>query len=672
VRVVCRGGLAPFGAAWLSSLGAAAGVWPLARADAVIVSGAAAFGAARLAAAHPHLIVAAITPFGLDGPRAHWRSCDTVAQALGGMLLLNGHRDEPPLRALGAQAYECAGLQAALGIALALLARRRDGAGQVVDVSLHESVVASLEHVTGRYRQDGTVAARQGSLHWSGAFRVARCRDGDVLLSHLGDWSALLEWLKADGAAADLVETRWRDESERRRHAGHVFDVLAAWAQSYRRAALLAHADLLRLPFAAVQPRSVGPPPPWCAARAARERPCAEPHGAAMPRAPAGAAGPAAGRPPTAAVLDGVRVLDFTWVVAGPLATRVLADFGADVVKIERRDAPDDATRRGGLFGNLNRGKRSLALDMADAGERAIARTLARHADIVIDNFNPRVMPAWQLDAAAIHADNPGAIVVGLSAFGRDDARVGYGPTVQAVSGFTWHMRHPGGAPAGLGFAYADVASGYATALAVVAALWRRGHSGAGVALDVVQAHVAARLLHRAPALPDAAGNVSPEGAPAPHGVYRCADVDGAESWIAIAVFDDAAWRQLAALIGQPWAAEPRYAGAASRRQHAAALEAQLAAWLRRRDALALTEELQAVGVCAGVCADARLLCEADRQLAARGYFVDVDGARVDGPMPRLLRTPGRIAAAGPRRDQHRSEVLRALPGMEQNRAARR
>ncbi|MEO8606030.1 MAG: CoA transferase, partial [bacterium] len=517
VRVALRGELAGYAADWLAGLGAEVGDMPLDTADALIVSGADAFHAAALLATQPRLIVAAITPFGLDGPRAHWRTCDTVAQALGGMLWLNGHAHEPPLRGLGAQAYQCAGLQAALGIGLALLARQRSGAGQIVDVSIHESVVASLEHATGRYRQDGTIAARQGTLHWSGAFRVGQCRDGPVLLSHLGDWTALREWLQADGAAADLLAPRWADEALRRANAAHVFDVLDAWARRYTTAALLERAALLRLPFAPVLPlQQAGSPSTWV-----RVEPAASPSrpGSAATVAPRSAAGGVPARP-----LDGVTVLDFTWVVAGPLATRVLADFGAEVIKVERLEAPDGAARRGGLFGNLNRGKRSLGLDMNAADDRAIARSLAARADVVVDNFSPRVMANWGLDAAAIHAVNPRAIVAGLSAFGRADGRVGYGPTLQAMSGFTWHMRHADGAPAGLGFAYADVASGYAAALAIVAALWRRGVDGRGGGLDVAQCGVVEQLLARQRGLADAVGNASPEGQPAPHGIYPCGE----------------------------------------------------------------------------------------------------------------------------------------------------
>jgi len=235
------------------------------------------------------------------------------------------------------------------------------------------------------------------------------------------------------------------------------------------------------------------------------------------------------------------------------------------------------------------------------------------------------------------------------------------------MTGFTWHMRHPGGAPAGLGFAYADVASGYAAALAIIAALWRRRRDGRGAALDVAQIGVVESLLVCETDLPDAAGNAAPEGEPAPHGVYRCADsVESGDRWIAIAVFGDADWQRLAAVIDAPWTADARFASHAARRAQATALEVHLAAWTRAHDADALTTILQAAGVCAGACADAADLCERDPQLAARGYFAGVAGVVLDGPTPRLGATPGRSRAAGPRLDEHRTEVLRRVLGMDE------
>jgi crotonobetainyl-CoA:carnitine CoA-transferase CaiB-like acyl-CoA transferase len=388
--------------------------------------------------------------------------CDTVAQALGGILFVNGQADEPPLRSLGPQAYHCAGLQAAIGVVLALLARRRSGRGQIVDVSVLESMVGALEHVSSLFRERGVVSARQGSLHWTRAFGVAMCRDGPVLLALMGDWTALVEWLKSDGAADDLCDPRWNDSELRRAESSHVFDVLDAWAARYSVAELVEQAQLRRLPFASVLALGdvVQHPQLWARGFFARDD-----HGVSIVRPLARAfdgndgatVGDAVVRVDRVSdpnrdarrphgVLHGVRVLDFTWVVAGPVATRVLADHGADVIKIERFDSPPSGDRRGGWFGNLNRGKRSLAVDLSDERGLALMRELAQHCDVVIDNFSPRVMRNWGLTPAALHALNPRLVIASLSGFGASGPcadSVSYGPTLQAQTEFTWHMASP-------------------------------------------------------------------------------------------------------------------------------------------------------------------------------------------------------------------------------------
>ena len=200
----------------------------------------------------PSLVVAVVSPFGQSGPRRDWKSSDLLAQAAGGMLWVNGHPSEPPLRAYGLQAYHLASLQAAIGIVLALRERERSGRGQLVDVSLQESVVAALEHVGASFHSAGRVETRSGTLHWAGGFRVCRSRDGLVCCSSAGDWTALVEWLKADGKAGDLERPEWEDLTYRLEHPRQLFDVLECWTQAYTTAELVEGARLRRLPFAAV------------------------------------------------------------------------------------------------------------------------------------------------------------------------------------------------------------------------------------------------------------------------------------------------------------------------------------------------------------------------------------------------------------------------------------
>ena len=206
-----------------------------------------------LRAANPGLVMVSVTPFGQHGPRRDWRASDTVAQALGGMLAVNGHPGQPPLRALGLQAYHQAGIFAAVGAMSALLARAGAGRGQDVDVSLQAAVAASLEHVPGFFHQDGRIHHRQGTLHWTRYFRVGHCRDGWVMHCTLGDWTSLVEWVKADGMAADLDDPAWDDIVYRQTHAEHLFEVLDAWAARYTVAELHEGAQLRRIPYAAVR-----------------------------------------------------------------------------------------------------------------------------------------------------------------------------------------------------------------------------------------------------------------------------------------------------------------------------------------------------------------------------------------------------------------------------------
>jgi len=203
---------------------------------------------------NPRLVLTSITPFGQTGPYRDYRSSDTVAQALGGMVYVNGYPDEPPLRALGLQAYHSASFFAAIGTMSALWARDTLGEGQWVDISIQEAVAAAVEHVAPFYHQGLGIETRRGSLHWSRYFRVVRCKDGYLMHCSLGDWTSLVEWVKADGKAQDLIEPQWEDIHYRRDHAEHLFDVLDEWAKDYSVAEIMEGAQLRRIPYAMVRP----------------------------------------------------------------------------------------------------------------------------------------------------------------------------------------------------------------------------------------------------------------------------------------------------------------------------------------------------------------------------------------------------------------------------------
>lgn len=198
------------------------------------------------------LIMASITPFGQTGPRRDYKACDLTLSALGGQLYLNGEPDAPPLKLYGQQAYHLASLFALTGILIALFHRHASDRGQHIDVSIQECVAAALDHTMVRYFYQGTVPERQGSLHWSGGFRLFPCQDGHVLLSLNQDWEVLVEWLGTEGMANDLAEARWRDRKVRQENLGHIIAVLERWTKSHTAAELVEKGQLMRFPWAEV------------------------------------------------------------------------------------------------------------------------------------------------------------------------------------------------------------------------------------------------------------------------------------------------------------------------------------------------------------------------------------------------------------------------------------
>ncbi|MEW6296135.1 MAG: CoA transferase [Thermodesulfobacteriota bacterium] len=381
--------------------------------------------------------------------------------------------------------------------------------------------------------------------------------------------------------------------------------------------------------------------------------------------------------------LTGVRVLDFTWVVAGPVATRILADQGAEVIKIERRDSLDLGSRRGGFTGNLFRGKESTVINMADPRGREIARQLVAISDVVIDNFSARVMRNWGMDYEGLKQIKPDIVAVSMSGFGHTGPQkdyVSYGPTLQALSGYTLLMRHPGREPAGWGYSYADMAGGYSGALAVLMALWHRRRTGQGQFVDLSQFETITSLV--GPALLDILvngatiapyGNRSQEAPAAPHGVYRCA---GPDRWCAITVFTEAEWRRFCQALGHPpWTREQRFATLAQRLAHHAELDRYVEEWTRQRSAEEVMAVLQQAGVPAGVVANAEDM-DRDAQLRARGYWARVrtpegDEVVLDGTPMKLSATPGYVAAPGPLLGEHTDTILRRLLGYSDEDIAR-
>ena len=356
-----------------------------------------------------------------------------------------------------------------------------------------------------------------------------------------------------------------------------------------------------------------------------------------------------------------IRVVDFTWNVAGPTSTKVLAALGADVVKIEYPTRPDPGRMfafspviagvydSGGFFADLNIGKRSATLDPRTAAGLGLVEELISVADVVVESYSPRVMAGWGLTFDRMRELNDHIVYLSISGFGHSGPHgtyVSYGPTAQAASGVTYASGEPGEPPAGWGYSFLDVMTGYQAAFAVTAALAQDPAERGAVRIDLSQLETGAAML--APLLMDALVNgtdtttgtfptgnrsVWPGGADnhrsdgyryeygAPYGVYRTAD-DGTDGFCAITVLDEAQWSALVRCMDEPeWTREPRFADASSRMQHQDELDARIGEWTRQYPKYDLMEMLQTAGVPAGALQSGRDRLENDPSLAAREVF---------------------------------------------------
>ena len=387
------------------------------------------------------------------------------------------------------------------------------------------------------------------------------------------------------------------------------------------------------------------------------------------------------------AALADVRVLDFMWVMAGPAATRVLADYGARVVRVEssryvdtaRTLAPFHGARPGpessALFANLNLGKRMLTLDLRTPEGHAVALDLVRWADVVTESFAPGRMRALGLDYERLAAVKPEIIMLSTCLMGQSGPLAGfagYGNLAAAISGFSNLGGWPDRPPAGPFSAYTDYVSPRFIALAILAALEHRRQTGRGQYVDLSQAECSLHFL--GPALLDCTLNGRVAGRvgnrdrdAAPHGVYPAA---GADQWVAIAVTGEREWQALCVLMARPeLGADARFRTLDARHRHADALDRLLADWTASQDRHAVAEALQARGIAAYAVQNSGDLL-ADPQLRARGHFVRVPHplhgeTTVEGSRVVLSRTPAAIRGPAPTYGADNEAVLRELLGYD-------
>jgi crotonobetainyl-CoA:carnitine CoA-transferase CaiB-like acyl-CoA transferase len=199
------------------------------------------------------IILVSVSGFGQRGPRRDYKPCDAVVSASGGQMHSCGSPSAAPLKAFGNQSYFTGSLFAATGILLALRNRAKTGRGEYLDISLQASVTATLEQVMVRYFSEGVIDHRRESHYWNDDFVVLPCRDGFMHVTLFQKWPTLVEWLDTEEMAEDLMDEKWLDEDYRRKHIGHVIEVLKKWTSTHSADEIFKLAQLMRFPWAPVQ-----------------------------------------------------------------------------------------------------------------------------------------------------------------------------------------------------------------------------------------------------------------------------------------------------------------------------------------------------------------------------------------------------------------------------------
>ncbi|MBA2327655.1 MAG: CoA transferase [Actinobacteria bacterium] len=368
--------------------------------------------------------------------------------------------------------------------------------------------------------------------------------------------------------------------------------------------------------------------------------------------------------------LEGLRVIDMSTVLAAPGAARYLADFGADVIKVEApvgdgvrnlgwRDPRDGETLMGKV---VNRNKRAIVLDLKTEAGVAAMRGLVATADVLIENHRPGTLERLGLDPTDLLADHPGLVVLRLTGFGQDGPyapRPGFATLAEAMSGFAAINGEPDGAPLLPPIALTDEIAALVGAFAVLVAVRHRDQTGEGQIVDV---SLLESMLQCMGALPSAWANLGVlqprlrSGIPytVPRGTYRCAD----DLWVAVSTSTESVAQRVLALLGL--AGDPRFATFADRIEHRAELDALVEEWIAARpsaEVLAAFEAVEAAIAPVYTMAD----LAADPHVQARDALVEVDGVTMQGVVAKLSRTPGRVVHAGRPLGADTEEVLAEL-----------
>jgi len=674
--------------------------------------------AAQLLAQRPALIVVSITPFGASGPWRDRVATEFTLQAACGSTGDRGSAADGPLAAGGRVGEWITGTYAAVATLAALRRRRRTGVGGHVDVAMFDAMATTMVTYPSVWAELSGWPPLGGPTRHRETPSIEPTNDGWVVFTtnsatQFTDFLVMIE-------RPDLLEDEaLRLHPSRLLRRDEFLGYVHEWTTTRSSEEVLEQAGLFRIPAGPVLNGETVPEFEQFAARGVFSP---EPDGRFIrPRLPyrlgrdtdapnllpvvagedSGSARPLTADAPAAAAadadasplpMDGVRVLDCTAWWAGPVAPHLMGALGADVIKIEATSRPDlmrYASVRpptedrwwewGPVYHGVNTNKRGITLDLTVDDGRELFERLAATADVVVENYTPRVMDHFGLTWERLHEINPRLVMVRMPAFGLDGPwrdRTGFAQTMESLTGLAWLTGLPDGPPTLVRGACDPVSGAHAT-IATLLALEERDATGEGRFIEVTMAEAALNVAAEAVIEHSATGRLLTRDGNrgvdhAPQGVYPAI---GDDAWVALAVTDDDGWRALCKLLDDPQlGTDPTLTTVEGRRAHHDRIDASIVAWAATRTPADAVDQLQDVGIAAEVVIRSREIAN-NPQLLHRGLFETQQHA-VAGPisvpmMPfRLTGVDHWLRLAAPTLGQHNDEILREI-GVDDDELAR-
>ena len=701
-------------------------------------------GYSTLEKINPGIIMVSITPFGQTGPYKDYKAPDIVAWAIGGQMYTWGDADRPPVRiSHHSQACLHAAGQVVVGALIALHHRQITGEGQQVDISIHESVVRTTYFTTVEWDMIKVIQQRGGRTALAGQKRVWPCYDGYVLFFYQGGARGsrhslpFVRWMEEEGMNDDFIMGIDWDTLDLVAIPQEVLDRTAKptgeFFMAHTKAELLEGAVKRRIQLYPVsttkdilESRQLAAREFWVEMehpelgttitypgafvkasetppRASRRAPLIGEHNQeiyekelTLSKEKLLALRQAKGYPANLnekslrenlkkKPLAGIRIADFTWQIAGPLTGRLLADYGAEVIKIEGRRRSDPwrtmrlkdnilGINRGGGWNHDNAGKLSVALNIAHPKGIEVAKKFVAWADIVVESFAGGVMKRMGLGYEELKKIKPDIIMLSTCMQGQTGPHAnhpGLGYHLTALLGFSHITGWPDREPAWPPLPYTDFIAPHLSAAAILAALDYRRRSGKGQYFDMSQYESCMHFM--TPLLLDYAVNQreamrmgNRHSDAAPHTAYRC---QGEDRWCAIAVFTDEEWRSFSKVIGNPaWTNTHKFNILPTRKKNEDELDRLVEEWTINHSPEKVMNMMQAAGVAAGVLENNEDLLDHDPQLKHRHFFRELDHPeigkhKIGRPAFVLSKSPYEERRA-PLLGEHNEYALKELLGL--------